>query len=217
LGGRRGLAAKKDAELLHAAMKIDANGAVGETSARGDFWSGHAFHETKKQRFAVGFGESEDGIENGLRFGPGVQSAGSRRVSSSWRGVLVERNVGLALAVEVHGAIAGDRSKPGSEAASIAQRLQAREGLQENVLQEVFGIGGRDAREKDAVDHARVAGVEQAEGVTVALLGGANEGVVGGRGRLGGGVHGRQTGAGGRKFKECGQVGSIEIKNRLPR
>lgn len=39
--------AEELAELLHAAMKIDADGAVGEAGASGDFGAGHAFNEAE--------------------------------------------------------------------------------------------------------------------------------------------------------------------------
>jgi hypothetical protein len=62
------------------------------------------------------------------------------------------------------------------------------------------------------VDHAGVTGVEKAECGAVTALGGANEGVVvaGGLVRK---IHGRRTGAGRAEFKECGHVGSMEIRS----
>ncbi len=69
--------------------------------------------------------------------------------------------------------------EPAGEFGDFAERGEAREGLQENVLDEIVDVGMGHAGEKDAVDHAGVAGVEKTEGGTIALLGGADEGVVG--------------------------------------
>ena len=81
--------------------------------------------------------------------------------------------------MKVRGAIAGDGGEPAGEFGDFAERREAREGLEENVLDEVVDVGMGNAGEKDAVDHAGVAGIEKAEGRAVALLGGADEGVVG--------------------------------------
>jgi hypothetical protein len=118
---------------------------------------------------------------------------------------------GFAAAVKIRGAIAGNGSEPAREFGDFAKRGEAREGLEENVLDEVVDIGVGDAGKKDAVDHAGVAGVEEAEGRAVALLGGADQGVVG-DGMLAGCVHCGETGAGGVEFKECRHVVSIETK-----
>jgi hypothetical protein len=55
-----------------------------------------------------------------------------------------------------------------------------------------------------------------AEGGTIASLGSADERVVGVV-VLWNSVHGRETGIGGSKFKECRHVMSIEKKKLLPR
>ena len=57
------------AEQLHAAMKIDAHGAVGEAGARGDFRPGHALDEAENERFAISVGERAYGFEDGFGFG----------------------------------------------------------------------------------------------------------------------------------------------------
>ena len=49
--------AKNFAELLHAAMKIDADRTVREAGARGNFRTGHALNEPEDERLAVGFGQ----------------------------------------------------------------------------------------------------------------------------------------------------------------
>jgi hypothetical protein len=66
-------------------------------------------------------------------------------------------------------------------------------------LQKVVHVREGNASEKDAVNHARVAGVEKAERGAITLPGGANEGVVGAGGSVRG-IHGRWTGAGGTDF-----------------
>ena len=103
--------------------------------------------------------------------------------------MLVQGRLGLGAAMEVVGAIAGDGGEPTGKIGDVAKRMEAREGLDENVLNEVFHMRIGNAGEKDAVDHTGIARVEPAEGGTVALLRGAHEGVVGGGG-IRRGVHG---------------------------
>jgi hypothetical protein len=199
-------------------MEIDANGTVSEAGARGDFRAGHAFDEAEDERLAVGFGERANGVEDGVGFGAGVGSGvggGRRLLVLRGREFFVEFVVGFDAAVKVCGAVARDGGKPAGEFGGFAKRTESRQGLEENVLDEVVHIGMGDAREKNAVDHADVAGVEKAEGGAVTLLGGADQGVVG-AGVIWESAHGRETGAGGMEFEECGHVGSIEKKDRLP-
>jgi len=87
--------------------------------------------------------------------------------------------VRFATAMKIDGAIAGDGGEPAGELGDFAERGQARESLEEDVLEKVVDVGVRDAGEKNAVDHTGVARVEESEGGTIALLGGADEGVVG--------------------------------------
>jgi hypothetical protein len=158
-------------------MKIDANGAVGESGASGDFWPSHALDETEDKSFAIGFWEGEDGVESSAGFGGGMRtgSGGSRLNRSGFFHELVER---LAAAMKIGGAITGDGGEPAGEFGDFTKRREARKSLQENVLNEIVYIGGRNAGEKDAMDHASVAGIEEAKGGAVALLGSADEGVV---------------------------------------
>ena len=81
-------------------------------------------------------------------------------------------------------------------------------------MNEVFGIGGRNAGEENAVDHTGVTGVEQAEGGAVAGLCGADEGVVGG-GRAVGRGHREETWAGRAEFEECGHARCMRLKTLL--
>jgi hypothetical protein len=196
-------------------MKVDANGAVSKAGARGDFGTGHALDEAKDQSFAIAFGEGENGVESCVGFGGGMGAGrrrGSRR-SGFWGGrffdKLVER---LTAAVKVRGAIASDGGEPAGEFGDFAERGETREGSEKNVLDEVVDVGVRDAGEKDAVDHAGVTGVKKTEGGTIALLGGADEGVVGAAVLLRS-VHSRETGAGRMEFKECRHVASMEMKS----
>jgi hypothetical protein len=127
----------------------------------------------------------------------------------------VEFFVRVRLAMKVCGAIAGDGGEPTGKFGDFAQCVETRQGVEEDVLDQVVNIGVGDAGEKDAVDHARVAGVKEAKGGAVAALGGTDKSIVGAavfRGR----DHGCETGAGGAKFKECRHVGSTEMKIRLP-
>ena len=194
-------------------MKIDAYRAVREAGARGDFGAGHAFDEAKDERFAIGFGKQANGLEDGVSFGGGVRSAAVRgrgvvAFEFGRGGFFVERKIIFGAAMKIGGAVAGNGGEPAGKLGSFAERREPREGLEKDVLDEIFGVGRRHAREQNAVDHARVAGVEEAEGGAVAALRGAHQGVIR-PGRVGGVGHGEETCAGGAKFEECGH-GRIE-------
>ena len=144
--------AKNFAKLLHTAMEIDADRAVSKAGAGGDFGTSHALDEAKDQSFAIAFGERENGVESGVGFGAGMGSGGGegegRGSASAASGLfdkLVER---LAAAVKVRGAIASDGGEPAGEFGEFAERGEAREGLKENVLEEVVDVGiGERGRE----------------------------------------------------------------------
>jgi hypothetical protein len=163
-------------------MKIDAHGAVREASAGSDFRAGHALDQSKNKSFAIAFGEGEDGVESGAGFDGGVRRGrrGRRRravfCSSGFFDEFVKRFV---VTVKVGSAVAGDGGEPAGEFGDFAEGGEAREGLEENVMDEIVDVGVGNAREKDAVDHTGVTRVEEAEGRAIALLGGAYEGVVG--------------------------------------
>ena len=118
--------------------------------------------------------------------------------------------------MKVCGAIAGDGGEPAWKFGGFAKGVEPGERLEENVLNEIVDVGVRNSGEEDAVHHAGIASVEESEGGAVALLGGADEGVVFGA-AIGfvGRNHGRETGVGGMKFKECRHVASMEIEKRL--
>ena len=199
-------------------MKVYAYGTVGEAGAGGDFGAGHSFDEAENEGFAVGVGERADGVENGVGFGAGVGGVSSGR-NALFRldggGFLVEFIVGLCAAMKIGGAIAGNGSEPSGEAGDFAESAEPRQGLKEDILHEVVDIGEGNAGQKNTVDHAGVAGVEKAEGGAIALLGGADESVLGALDFVRK-IHGRRTGAGRAEFRECGHVGSMEIRNVSP-
>ena len=164
-------------------MKIDAHRAVREAGAGGDFGTSHAFHQAKNEGFAIGFGKSEDGRECRVGFGGRVWGRRNRkrvRMRIGARSFVSEFIRGHGTAMKVDGAVAGDRSEPTRKFGYFAERDEPREGLKENVLEEVVDVGVRNAREQNAMDHAGVAGIENAEGGAIALLCGPDEGVVGG-------------------------------------
>jgi hypothetical protein len=158
-------------------MKIDANGAVRESGASGDFRAGHAFDETEDKSFAVGFWEGEDRVESSAGFSGGMRtgSRSSRLNRSGFFHELVDR---LTTTVKIGGAITGDGGEPAGEFGDFTKRREARKSLQENVLDEIVYIGGRNAREKDAMNHAGVTGIEEAKRGAIALLSIADEGFV---------------------------------------
>ena len=127
-------------------------------------------------------------------------------------GFLVKFVIGFDAAMKIGGAIAGDGGEPSGKVGDFAQIGEAWQGLEEDVLHEVVDVGEGDASKENAVDHAGVAGVEKAECGAVAVLGGANKGVVGAAGFVKR-IHGRRTGARRAEFGECGHVGSLEIGN----
>ncbi len=179
-------------------MKIDANGAVGEAGASGDFGAGHAFDEAKNEGLAVGVGERADGVEHRMGFGPGVRGVTSGRgdlFGLRGGGCFVEFFVGFDAAVKIGGAIASDGGEPSGETRDFAESAEAGQGLKEDVLHEVGDIGEGNAGKQKAVDHSGVTGVQEAEGGAISALSGANEGVVGAAGFVKR-IHGWGTGAG---------------------
>lgn len=202
--------AKNFAELLHAAMKIDADRAVGQPGACGDFGAGHAFDETQEEGLTVGVGERADRREHVVGFGSGVRCMRGGGIGRG--GIGVEGRLLFGAAVKVNGAMACNGGEPSGKFCGFAKGRKAGEGVEENVVDEVFGIGGRDAGEKDAVNHASVTRVEKAEGGAIAGLRGTNEGVVR---RVGGSGHGEEICTGRAEFEECGHAGSIAMNTRL--
>jgi hypothetical protein len=201
-------------------MKIDAHGAVGESDARGDFWTGHTLDEAKHEGLTIGLGEGADGLEDGVGLGARMGSGRERgrRLPGSFGGggLFDELLVRFCAAVKIRGAVSSDRSEPPGKFGDFAQGIETWQSLKEDVLNEVVDVRIRHAREKNAVNHASVTGVQEAEGGAVALPSGAHQHVVGAA-VFEGSVHGRETGVGRTKFKQCRHVGSIEIKDRLPR
>jgi hypothetical protein len=113
--------------------------------------------------------------------------------------------------MKVGSTIASDGGEPAGEVAGIAEGGELREGLQEDVLNEVFDVLGWDAREEDAVDHAGITRVEDTVGGAIAVLRGANEGDVSGR-RIEPRIHGCDACLDRGEFIKCGHVGAIEMR-----
>ncbi len=183
-------------------MKIDANGAMGETGVGRDFRSGHAFNQAKNQSFAVSVGKRTNGVEDCPGFCAGVRGlTRGREVLFCLRGngFFVEFGARFGAAVKIGRAIAGDGSEPSGETGDFAESGEAGQGLEEDILYEIVDIGERNPSEENAVDHAGIAGVEEAEGGAITLLSGPDEGVVGAAGFVDN-VHGRGTGAGRAEF-----------------
>ena len=130
-------------------------------------------------------------------------------------GFFVEFFVGFDAAVKIGGAIARDGGEPCGEAGDFAERSEAWQGLEEYVLHQIVDVGEGNASEENTVDHAGVTGVEQSESGTVATLGGANEGVVWAA-EFVRKIHDRWTAARRAEFRECGHVGSMEIRSVSP-
>ena len=135
--------AEKLAELLHATVKIDADGSVREAGARGDFRAGHAFHEAKDKRFAIGFRQRPNGFESLMRFGSIHAICGIHFFVSSVD-LLVELIGRLRLAMKIDSAIAGNGGEPPPKARDVAQRVEAGKCPEENILDEVFDCGVRN-------------------------------------------------------------------------
>ena len=150
-------------------MKIDANGALGEAGACGDFRSGHAFDQTENQGFAISLRQPANGVESGVGF---VVFAGARQAG---RGLVRDFVKSLRVAMKIVGAIARDCEQPTRKGGGLTKRGQVAERQQKNILDEIIGVGRCDARKQDTVNHARVALVKLAEGRAVALAGGDDE------------------------------------------
>ena len=129
------------------------------------------------------------------------------------RRFLVEFFIWFDAAVKIGGAVAGDGGEPSGEAGDFAQRAEAPQGLEENVLHEIVDAGEGNAGEQDPVDHPGVASVEKAECGAVTPLGSADKGVIGATIEFERRIHGRRTGARGAEFKKCGHVGSMKMRN----
>jgi hypothetical protein len=159
-------------------MKINANGAMGEAGAGGDLGARHAFHEAKDERLAVSVGERPDGVKHCMRFGAGMRGM-TRGRSDKFRlrgyGFFIELIVGLGASVKVGRPVARDGGEPSGKMGNFAQTREAGQRLEEYVLHEIVDIGERNAGQKNAVNHPRVAGVKQTERGPVATLGGTNE------------------------------------------
>ena len=153
------------------------------------------------------------GFGAGLR---GVTRGRSRGFSLHGGRFFVEFVVGFDAAVKIGGTIAGDRGEPSWEARDFAEGAHARQGLQEDVVDQIVDVWEGHAGEENAVNHSGVAGVEEAECCPVASLGGAHERVVGATAGFLRRIHGRRTGAGRAEFKECGHFRSTEIRNVSP-
>jgi len=183
-------------------MKSDANGAVGESGTGGDFVAGHAFDEAEDEGFAVGVGERADRFENGVGFGAGVRGViRGRSESVGLRGVrfFVEFFGGFCAAMKICGAVAGDGGEPSGEVGNFAESGEARQGLEEDVLQEIVYVGEGNSGEEYTVDHAGVTGIEKAEGRAITTLSRKDQGIVWAAG-FADSVHGRGTGPGSAEF-----------------
>src|SRR5258708_25190581 len=115
--------------------------------------------------------------------------------------------------MKIGGAVAGDGGEPSREAGDFAQRAEARQGLEKNVLHEIVDVGEGNAGEQDPVDHAGVASVEKAEGGAVTPLGSADKGVIGATTEFERRIHGRRTGARGAEFKKSGHGRTMKMRN----
>jgi len=101
--------------------------------------------------------------------------------------------------MKIGGAVAGDGGEPSWEAGDFAESGKAGQGLEKNVLDQIVDVGEGNTGEENAVDHAGVAGVEEAERGAITFLSGADQGVVGAAGFVDG-VHGWGAGAGSAEF-----------------
>jgi len=154
---------------------------MSEAGACGDFGASHAFDQTEDESFAVGFRKRADSVECSVGLSEGVRTRrrGKRgRVRIRARSFVGEFVVGLSASVKIVGAVAGDGSEPTREFGDFAKGDDTRQSLQENILKEVVHVGVRNAREQDAMDHAGVSGVENAEGGPIASLCGPDDGIV---------------------------------------
>ncbi len=101
--------------------------------------------------------------------------------------------------MKICGAVAGDGGEPAGEAGDFAESGEARQGLEKDVLHEIGYVWEGNSGEKNPVNHAGVAGVEETEGGAITSLGGANKVVVGAA-DFADSVHGRGAGAGSADF-----------------
>src|SRR5207245_11706947 len=143
-------------------MKIHTNGAMRQSHARGDFRTGHPFHEAKDERLAISVLQRTENRQDyscflldNMVIGPGLRMIFSGRFRGAFR-----RN---GLSKVIVGTVAGDGSQPGSESRHIPQGMQLPKRQKKNLLNQVINFARRHATEKDAMEHAKIAVVEKAE------------------------------------------------------
>lgn len=183
--------AKKLAELLHAAVEIHAYGPVRQTRPCGDFGTGHAFNKTQDERFAIGIRQSADGLENLVSFGL-IGAICGMRLFVAFVDLLVKFVGRARLAVKIDGAVSRNGGEPATKARDVAEGVEAGKRLEENILHEIFDRRVRNLREQNAVNHARVPGIELPERAAITVLCRLHQCDIASA-RLGSGVHGSQT------------------------
>jgi hypothetical protein len=145
-----------------------------ESRSRGDFRPGHAFDEPKNERLTIRLGKRANYRENNgsLLVGSVVICAVLDMSFVDWLGDLTVWN---RLAKIIIRAVPRDGPEPSPKSRNVTQRMKLPQRLQKNFLNKVIYLAWGDAREQNAVDHARVTVVEAPESSTIAGASGANE------------------------------------------
>jgi len=171
---RARILAESFAELLHAAVEIDANGTMREPGACRDLRTGHAFHEAEDERFTIGLRKTLDNGENG--FCLRLLRVSFRRDFGLFLGETLRFRVrSPGVPMEIIGAVTCDGGQPPSKVGDVAQGVKLRKRAQENILDKIVQLAGRDTRQEYAVDHARVPSIETTERGSIAFARGTDE------------------------------------------
>ncbi len=77
--------------------------------------------------------------------------------------------------MEIRCTIARDCGEPRTETRGLPHGRKTAQGLQEDIVNQIFGSGGGNSRQQNSVHHAHIALIESAESGAIATLRGPNE------------------------------------------
>src|SRR5882724_70293 len=131
---------------MHPAMKIYAHRTVRESGTSRDFRSSHAFNKTQNQWLAIDVRQLADCTQQGDAV---FDSDSAFRIL--WRfgcsSLIVERTIRLRATVKIGCTVTCDSGQPWAETRNVAKCRKLRQGLQENVVDQILGGCAGNSRE----------------------------------------------------------------------